>query len=288
MHICVHTSQTVAALTSASLRLCAVYVCVRKQNAVHAAVCTSSFRTMTFGAYRAFQAWARSTRAVRNHFFLLMLVRRRRGWPEINRNLPVPRRRGWPEIHRNPPVRRRRGWPEIHRNPPVRRRRGWPEIHRNPPVRRRRGWPEINRNIPVHRRSGPPVHRRKGLPEPQNHSLYQWIGSADPQILSLVRHQRGWSEIQRNPVVRRRSGPPVLRRSGPPVHRRKGLPEPQNHSLYQWIGSADPQILSLVRHQRGWSEIQRNPVVRRRSGPPVLRRSGPPVLRRSGPPVRHR
>jgi hypothetical protein len=27
---------------------------------------------MTFGAYRAFQAWARSTRAVRNHFFLLM------------------------------------------------------------------------------------------------------------------------------------------------------------------------------------------------------------------------
>jgi hypothetical protein len=32
----------------------------------------SSFRTMTFGAYRAFQAWARSTRAVRNHFFLLM------------------------------------------------------------------------------------------------------------------------------------------------------------------------------------------------------------------------
>jgi hypothetical protein len=35
-------------------------------------VCTSSFRTMTFGAYRAFQAWARSTRAVRNHFFLLM------------------------------------------------------------------------------------------------------------------------------------------------------------------------------------------------------------------------
>jgi hypothetical protein len=36
MHICVHTSQTVAALTSASLRLCAVYVCVRKQNAVHA------------------------------------------------------------------------------------------------------------------------------------------------------------------------------------------------------------------------------------------------------------
>jgi hypothetical protein len=31
-----------------------------------------SFRTMTFGAYRAFQAWARSTRAVRNHFFLLM------------------------------------------------------------------------------------------------------------------------------------------------------------------------------------------------------------------------
>jgi hypothetical protein len=31
-----------------------------------------SFRTMTFGAYRAFQAWVRSTRAVRNHFFLLM------------------------------------------------------------------------------------------------------------------------------------------------------------------------------------------------------------------------
>jgi hypothetical protein len=31
-----------------------------------------SFRTMTFGAYRAFQAWARSTRAERNHFFLLM------------------------------------------------------------------------------------------------------------------------------------------------------------------------------------------------------------------------
>jgi hypothetical protein len=27
---------------------------------------------MTFGAYWAFQAWARSTRAVRNHFFLLM------------------------------------------------------------------------------------------------------------------------------------------------------------------------------------------------------------------------
>jgi hypothetical protein len=27
---------------------------------------------MTFGAYRAFQAWARPTRAVRNHFFLLM------------------------------------------------------------------------------------------------------------------------------------------------------------------------------------------------------------------------
>jgi hypothetical protein len=38
-------------------------------------VCTSSFRTMTFGAYRAFQAWARSTRAVRNHFFLLMSAR---------------------------------------------------------------------------------------------------------------------------------------------------------------------------------------------------------------------
>jgi hypothetical protein len=37
---------------------------------------TSSFRTMTFGAYRAFQAWARSTRAVRNHFFLLMLASR--------------------------------------------------------------------------------------------------------------------------------------------------------------------------------------------------------------------
>jgi hypothetical protein len=32
-----------------------------------------SFHTMTFGAYRAFQAWARSTRAVRNHFFLLMV-----------------------------------------------------------------------------------------------------------------------------------------------------------------------------------------------------------------------
>jgi hypothetical protein len=31
---------------------------------------------MTFGAYRAFQAWARSTRAVRNHFFLLMTILR--------------------------------------------------------------------------------------------------------------------------------------------------------------------------------------------------------------------
>jgi hypothetical protein len=40
-------------------------------------VYTSSFRTMTFGAYRAFQAWARSTRAVRNHFFLLMTAGQR-------------------------------------------------------------------------------------------------------------------------------------------------------------------------------------------------------------------